>query len=54
MELGPQNQKRDGFLGPNSINSVYGPSGNIEQVSFKGILKGVYEGSIVGFYINNN
>ena len=27
MELGPQNQNRDGFLGPNSIGSVYGPSG---------------------------
>ena len=27
MELGPQNQNRDGFLVPNSIGSVYGPSG---------------------------
>ena len=27
MELGPQNQNRDGFLGPNSIGSVYGPFG---------------------------
>ena len=29
MELGPQNQNRDGFLGPNSIGSVYGPSGTV-------------------------
>ena len=27
MELGPKNQNRDGFFGPNSIGSVYGPSG---------------------------
>ena len=29
MELGAQNQNRDGFFGggPNSIHSVYGPSG---------------------------
>ena len=27
MELGPKNLNRDGFLGPNSIGSVYGPSG---------------------------
>ena len=28
MELGPQNQSRDGFFGgPNSIVRVYGPSG---------------------------
>ena len=29
MELGPPNQNMDGFLGPNSIGSVYGPSGLI-------------------------
>ena len=27
MELGPQNQNRDGSFGPNSIVGVYGPSG---------------------------
>ena len=27
MELGPKNHNGDGFWGPNSIASVYGPSG---------------------------
>ena len=31
MELGPKNQNRDVFLGPNSIGSVYGPSGLIKE-----------------------
>ena len=32
MELGPQNQNRDGFFGgPNSIVRVYGPSGLAEK-----------------------
>ena len=33
MELGPQNQNRDGFfLVPNSIGSVYGPSGQVARL----------------------
>ena len=33
MELGPKNQNRDGFLGPNSIGSVYGPSGFWDNIT---------------------
>ena len=33
MELGPQNQNRDGFFwGPDSIGSIYGPFGVIPWV----------------------
>ena len=33
MELGPKNQNGDGLLGPNSIGSVYGPSGTLDRGS---------------------